>query len=89
MFVWVFVANYYLEPSRQPSLPLTVEEVDKLAVASVSQLRFEHLARCAGSGLVFGIGSAAATWLALLVIPWIWYFVLARLRELSNAVRGK
>lgn len=30
-------------------------------------------------------------WLALLVIPlpWLWYFILDRIRELSSAIRGQ
>jgi len=40
-------------------------------------------------GFVLGIIAAVVSWLAMLIIPRIWYFSLARLKELSNAIRGK
>ena len=46
-------------------------------------------ARRAGYGAAFGLAAFAATLAVLAAIAWIWRFLLARLREVSDAVRGR
>ena len=38
--------------------------------------------------LLYFIGAFISAVLAVLLLKWLWYFVLARLRELSQAIRG-
>lgn len=45
--------------------------------------------RSAGFGVLAVVITTPLTWLALLILAWIWYFLLDRLSELSRAIRGK
>ena len=42
-----------------------------------------------GLGVVALVGSVIIVFLILLIIPWLWYFLLERLSEVSQAIRGK
>jgi hypothetical protein len=42
-----------------------------------------------GFGALALIATVPATWLLLLLISWLWYFGLDRIRELSTAIRAR
>ncbi|MGO9245931.1 MAG: hypothetical protein ACLP0A_08110 [Verrucomicrobiia bacterium] len=49
----------------------------------------DRIRRSAGFGLLVFVIFTPLTWLALLVLAWIWCFSLDQLRKLSRAVRGQ
>lgn len=48
----------------------------------------EHIRNSAGLGLLAFVVSTPLTWLALLVLAWIWYSLLDRFRRLPRALPG-
>lgn len=42
-----------------------------------------------GLGLLAGIGGWVGAWLLILIVAFIWWFILDRIREFARAVRGR
>jgi hypothetical protein len=42
-----------------------------------------------GIAVLYSIGTAVGIFLILTIIPWLWYFLLGRIIELSRAIQGK
>ncbi len=55
----------------------------------VIEERGAFLAKRAGAVVAGLVGGFLAAFLALALLAWTWCFLLARIRELSSAVRGK
>ena len=72
-------ASGYISPDPPPwvSLDFTVEDLFQIAVESVR------------TGALAGVGTATSLFLLLSLIYMTWRFLLARVAELSDAIRGK
>jgi hypothetical protein len=58
-------------------------------IAMMFGVGFDLIGDSIGYGALALIAIVLATWLLLLLISWLWYFCLDRIRELSTAIRAR
>jgi hypothetical protein len=49
----------------------------------------ERVLRSIGFGGLGAVAGLPASWIALLLVSWLWYFALDRVKEVSGAIRGR
>ena len=65
------------------------ERFDNAAKSYQECTSFKRAIASFGFGALALIATVLATWLLLLLISWLWYFGLDRIRELSTAIRAR